>query len=75
MKIDKNIPIPLAPNSRKYPFNEMKVGDSFFVEVASLKRAQMVQANLIGCTRRRKGKFTTRLCRNPLGIRIWRIEV
>ncbi len=32
MKIEKNIPIPKKYCLTKYPFQEMEIGDSFFVE-------------------------------------------
>jgi len=31
IKIDRNVPAPEFKGNRKYPWDEMKVGDSFFV--------------------------------------------
>ena len=71
MKIDNHVPIPkYAPKhgSAKYPFREMEVGDSFFIErkedVHRAKAAARMMAN------RTRLVFTMR--REDNGVRIWR---
>jgi hypothetical protein len=39
-KIEKNVPIPKGYVSRKYPFKEMEVGDSFAVEEENYNRVR-----------------------------------
>ena len=39
-KIEKNVPIPQGYVSRKYPFKEMEVGDSFVVEEENYNRVR-----------------------------------
>ena len=81
MKIDKGIPIPGSIHGggrkkNKYPFEEMEVGDSFFVKCSKEKR-QNIQATLKNSTQRLpKMKFTTRFVTEKgrgTGVRIWRI--
>lgn len=68
--IEKGIPLPTRQVSRKYPFSEMEVGDSFFVTDASV-------VLLHTHARRHSPKRFT--CRTTVeddvkGVRIWRIE-
>ena len=75
IKIDKNIPVP-ANASARYPWAEMEVGDSFFVEdkeniysqQSSLSTAGRVWAN----AHKNGSKFITRKVEK--GLRIWRIK-
>lgn len=73
-KIEKGIAIPEPGAGRKkgvskYPFAQMKVGDSFFV--AGKKQEKFHSA--MACTRRAQGfRFATRTVEG--GIRIWRIK-
>jgi hypothetical protein len=71
IKIDKNVPLPAkasGKNGNKYPFREMKVGDSFFIEMPqAMASATTRTARLSGL-----GKYTTR--REGSGTRIWRVE-
>lgn len=75
-KIDKGVEIPGRPangRGRKaiYPWEEMEVGDSFFIEYEGDKRRQY--ASIAGHASKRYGKkFTARTFDN--GVRIWRIE-
>jgi len=71
MKVDKHIPIPSGVwkgRPRKYPFNKMEVGDSFFTKNP--------RANVAAAARmhgRRHGvKFASKVTKK--GCRIWRIE-
>lgn len=65
VKIDKNIPIPVK-NSAKYPWDAMKVGDSFLVEGRTNGQQLCFQANR---TRSPK-KFVSRVTQGQ--TRVWR---
>lgn len=71
-KIEKGIPLPTERRTRKYPLNQMVVGDSFFVpakEVSSrnaLSGIVSMQGTLLG------RKFTTHKEHN--GYRVWRTK-
>ena len=55
----------------KYPFKDMKIGDSFFVECDKPKTKKL--SSILGCAGRCKPmKFTVRQVEN--GIRTWRIK-
>ena len=78
-KIEKNIPIPLTNYKKaigsKYPFLQLKIGDSFFIKCDdNEKRAK--QTTLIALSGRLskeyKMKFTTRKVDG--GVRVWRIK-
>ena len=67
--IEKNIPTPTSGyKNRKYPFPEMKIGDSFSLEYEA---AHLVGAASRAWGRKHGAKFTTR--KNGNGYRIWRI--
>jgi hypothetical protein len=70
IKIDKNVPIPETSGAGAlYPFAEMEVGDSFYVEGKTTAQLQ----NSASHWRKRKGwKFRTRT--EDKGARIWRVE-
>lgn len=72
MDIESNVPMPTRRknNPCKYPFGDMKVGDSVFFEGASTSSKEYVAAFLAG---RRHG---FRFCGRSMdgGLRIWRIE-
>lgn len=74
MNIEKDIPLPTPRTGRaRYPFREMKVGDSF--SVPTEKDRQRVRATLWHYTRTGTGKgrrFATRKVNE--GYRVWRIE-
>lgn len=70
-KIEKGIPQPARSGGRysKYPFREMKVGDSFLAETSD---ASVIRSNVAVFSRRNPGyKFSTR--KEGTGIRVWRI--
>ena len=74
--IEKGIPVP-GPEGRPktYPWADMEVGDSFFVECPQVE-ARRLRATLYSCKRNYERrtppkKFTCRQCRK--GIRVWRI--
>lgn len=75
IKIDKNIPFPARPTGRgqppKYPWKQMEVGDSFYIDQDSNKFRNSPN----GCTRglRKKGwLFSIR--KEGTGSRVWRIK-
>lgn len=75
MTITKGIPIPPKNCGTKscYPLREMKVGDSFLVEVPAGERKAKFQVALCLAARRVEGKkFTTRQVEN--GVRVWRVS-
>jgi hypothetical protein len=73
MKIDKNIPMPIARNPYiKLPFDQMQIGDSFFTEMSKfVLRNRMSIASM---------KFNMRFTGRTViedgvqGIRVWRVE-
>ena len=80
INVDSGIPIPKTiqlPRAHKYPYGEMKKGDSFFVECTAPEQKNR-QCNLLTnakawCTRnKKKFKFVSRFVEG--GVRIWRIS-
>jgi len=67
-EIEKGIAI---PNTCKYPWKEMEVGDSFFVQDEKMRNS--ISATAIYHTKRGVGKFTVRK-EECGGIRVWRIS-
>jgi len=68
-KIEKNIPIGFS-KKLKYPFNQMKVGDSFFVK-GDKKQANAV--TVYATTYKKNNAGTNFTCRSTEdGIRVWR---
>lgn len=63
-KVEKNIPMP-----KRWPFDEMKVGDSFLIPKGVMRTTVSVSALRYG--KRAGMKFTTR--DTPEGYRCWRI--
>ena len=77
--IDVEQGVPIVKNKRgrppKYPFRNMKVGDSFFAksEDGSKSAISLLQASIMGACRRNRvknAKFTTAQEEN--GVRCWR---
>ena len=68
LKIEEGIPIPKM-RLRKYPWEDMKVGDSFFVPDGNNNTIQTA-ASYAG--KRHNRKYCTRQVNG--GIRVWRIE-
>ena len=77
-EIEKNVPMPESkggPGARKYPFANMKKGDSFFIADGGepyKTQSRIVQAASRGAAKMNGAKFTTRLAKG--GVRVWRIE-
>ncbi len=81
LEINKNIQIPSSKHGKwnvKYPFTEMEIGDSFAINCDSIEKLRIMQASLIKCASQRVDsftkKFTTRLNKEKMEVRIWRIE-
>lgn len=80
-KIEKNVPMPEIHSGkgifRKYPFRDMKVGDSFFVPKTALSDgSNSVRYAASYFKIRHPGyDFTVRKVENPDGWRIWRTPV
>lgn len=68
MKVEKGIPAPVLREVVKYPYEDMEVGDSFYVEGGTLNKL---------CYQNRKAgialgwKFTVRKVEG--GVRVWRV--
>lgn len=65
--IDKGIPGPSGKN-KKYPWDSMEVGDSFFVEGATVSK---MAGNITHQKRRLGWRFSQR--RQNGGVRVWRL--
>jgi hypothetical protein len=75
--IERGVPVPAAASGRprKYPFAEMRKGDSFLVAFndetpAKLRALLATAANM--WARKSGGKFTVRTL--DTGVRVWRVE-
>ena len=75
IKIETGIPIPKQKGTSKYPFQSMKIGDSFFVpniHVSALSGSMINARNSMNAP---KAKWITRtVTENGVkGVRVWRI--
>lgn len=77
-KIDKEVPIPIPTNKKKYPFSSMEIGDSFFVIVEDENRLIPTRNSILGSSRvsrYKDRKYTTKIYHGEKrGIRCWRIR-
>lgn len=85
-KIEKGVSVSPASHgvrgerACKYPWREMKAGDSFFVPFVKGKTASWLQSNLFTAGAQFKKnnnpswKFATRVDHDAGGIRVWRIK-
>lgn len=80
--IERGIPIPARRGaSRKYPFGQMQVGDSFTVTPAGFGKPVFIDA-LQHCmsntarsfAKRHGGKFATRIVNDRTAVRVWRVK-
>ena len=67
IKIESGVPIPPKPG---YPFKQLKVGESFFLDESSNERILRIQAASTGTRLGRK--FSVRKVEG--GFRIWRVK-
>jgi hypothetical protein len=73
IKIERNVPPPpTAATLQEYPFTEMNVGDSFWVEDPNGRVQARIQAKLCYYKRTSGTNWTTR--RIDGGVRVWRIK-
>lgn len=76
--IEKGVPYPDASiprgGARKYPLNEMGVGDSFFVPTKDRSVGKRLSSSCVSFSRTRfpKRKFSVRLVKD--GYRVWRVK-
>lgn len=72
LKIERDIPVPETRGRHaKYPFNEMEIGDSFFVP-ADDRPIPILQRSIIASAHKLESKFVTRAVDG--GVRVWRVE-
>lgn len=79
IKIESGIPIPerISNFAKKYPWKEMKVGDSIFVDRINGEPVQLTReraSKAITYAKKFGIKFCTRAAADGSGVRIWRIE-
>lgn len=79
IKIESGIPIPgRRSQDSKYPFKEMKEGDSFEVLVADTDCQDVQRLQRVLATRAYQifgaGSATTRINAEKTGVRVWRIK-
>lgn len=66
IQIDRNVPIPKAIVQSKYPWNGMKIGDSFYASNVSARSAAIKRGQVF------KEQYITR--REGKGFRVWRVK-
>ena len=76
VQIDKGIPMPDRPHgranngrSRRWPWDEMELGDSFLATDATQNSISAAGNN---ASKRTGHKYTTSKCRD--GVRVWRVK-
>jgi len=83
IKIEHDVPIPERVRKKyqpKYPFIEMKKGDSFSLPGKDLKELKSLQSKLSGSAyffrikTKPSWKFTARVLKEEKQVRIWRIK-
>lgn len=73
-EIESDVPVPVGDTRRarrKYPFGEMKVGDSFLVPPEGNAQRVRVAAHAWGRAKGQKFSTLTQPCGS---MRVWRIE-
>jgi hypothetical protein len=68
-EIEKGIP---QPKRVRYPYREMKVGDSFLVSCGEDEKVRKRGCILSAASRYKPKKFTTQI--GSLGVRCWRVK-
>ena len=73
--IEKGIPLPTMPTNMKYPWRDMKVGDSFFVPVKKESERTMRGAITSSFYNYQRGNRGQRIALRQVkgGFRIWRV--
>lgn len=78
--IEKGVPIPESLSggkTKKYPFLELEVGDSFLIEFNGQTPTALqnkIVNNFSNYSRYHGTKYTSRIKRDEGGVRVWRIE-
>jgi hypothetical protein len=75
IKIESDVPLPPATGgAKKYPFDEMAIGQSFFIRTDELPKSgdKAVRSSATQAAKRLRMKFTMRQVKN--GVRLWRTE-
>lgn len=80
--IERGVPIPARRRApRKYPFDQMQVGDSFAITPAGfgkpvfINELQHYMSNTArSFAQRHGGKFTTRIVNDRTAVRVWRVK-
>lgn len=75
-KIQKGIPIPEKENITKYPFKEMRVGDSFFMVTTHLKSPAggVIRTKVWSYNNLYNKKIVVDIRKEKNGVRVWRIK-
>ena len=69
MKIERGIPVP--EHKARYPWADLRPGDSFFVVSADVQKARKNLSSLTVYQAKKRGwEFTTRIEKG--GVRVWR---
>lgn len=68
-EIEKDVPLPTIKHGKKYPWEQMDVGDSFFVPEV---KQSLMGTNAAHNTRMTGRRYTTR--KENGGVRVWRVE-
>jgi len=75
-EIEKSIPIPedwSRGRKQKYPFDNMEIGDSFFVPRDEEKATNLILSISSAKRRALPKQFTVRYIRTEKGVRTWRV--
>lgn len=74
MQIEKNIPLPEKTSRSKYPFEEMEIGDSFFVgdetKVKTIRTLASTRAKRLSEKQQETVRFHVAVTEG--GVRVWR---
>lgn len=77
-KIERNVPVPKRRvRNAKYPWADLKIGDSFFVPLDGQHSLEILQNSLLGCIRKSRNlkiEITTRIDKPNNGVRVWRTK-
>lgn len=72
-KIEKDVPIVAHIGRKKYPFSQLRIGQSFFVPTKTGTRQNVGNA-AHSYASRHGWKMAIRAVKNPDGCRVWRTK-
>lgn len=72
MKVERNVKIPTRKRASKYPWSDLKVGDSFFVHGA--EKMYAMYAAVANYNKKLKKPIKITLRKEGDGVRVWRIK-